>query len=98
MKVLRTIAARVQGCHSDLRSMGVQMTAKPKPPTHKLGANRKEVALKARVHDPNFAQSRDIRESRGERQMKVAQTQKSAPPRAKAAATRKPVSTRKGRP
>jgi len=48
------------------------MTTKPLKPTHKFGANRKETARKTRKHDPNFAQSRDIREDRGERQMKEA--------------------------
>ena len=38
---------------------------------HKLGANRKEAARKARKRDANFAQSRDIREDRGERQIKT---------------------------
>ena len=37
----------------------------------KLGANRNEVAKKPRKRDPNFAQSRDIREDRGERQIKT---------------------------
>jgi hypothetical protein len=39
---------------------------------HKFGANRKEVARKVRQHDNNFAQSRDVREDRGERQIKTA--------------------------
>ena len=42
--------------------------------SHKLGPNRKEVARKSRKRDSNFAQSRDIREDRGERQMKAART------------------------
>jgi len=46
---------------------------------HKLGAGRKEVAHKARKHDPNFAQSRDIREDRGERQMKAARARQTLP-------------------
>jgi hypothetical protein len=50
----------------------------PKTP-HKLGADRKEAARKARKHDPNFAQSRDIREDRGERQMKAAQARQTLP-------------------
>jgi hypothetical protein len=37
---------------------------------HKLGANHNEVAHRPRKHDPNFAQSRDICEDRGERQVK----------------------------
>lgn len=36
----------------------------------KLGANPKDTARKAHRRDPNFAQSRDLREDRGERQMK----------------------------
>ena len=55
------------------------MTTKLQKPTHKLGANRKEIARKARKHDPNFAQSRDIREDRGERQMKTARAQQTLP-------------------
>jgi hypothetical protein len=42
----------------------------PRKAAHKLGANRKEAARKAKKRDPNFAQSRDIREDRGERKMK----------------------------
>jgi len=45
---------------------------------HKLGANRKEIARKSRKHHPNFAQSRDIREDRGERQTKLAFRQRPA--------------------
>ena len=55
------------------------MTTKLQKPTHKLGANRKEIARKPRKHDPNFAQSRDIREDRGERQMKAAQARQTMP-------------------
>jgi hypothetical protein len=44
----------------------------PKEASHKLGANRKETARKPRKHDANFAQSRDLREDRGERQTKLA--------------------------
>ncbi len=40
--------------------------------SHKFGANRKETTQKPRQRDPNFAQSRDIREDRGERQIKEA--------------------------
>lgn len=52
-----------------------------KPPPHKLGANRKELARKRRKHDPNFAQSRDIREDRGERQIKASQPRQTMPHR-----------------
>ena len=55
------------------------MTSKPQKPTHKLGANRKELARKPRKHDANFAQSRDIREDRGERQMKAARARQTMP-------------------
>jgi hypothetical protein len=55
------------------------MTTKPQPPPHKLGANRKEVAHTRRKHDANFAQSRDIREDRGERQMKTARARQTLP-------------------
>jgi len=47
--------------------------------SHKLGANRKELARKTRKHDANFAQSRDIREDRGERQMKAARARQTMP-------------------
>jgi hypothetical protein len=40
--------------------------------TRKPGANRGEVAKKPRKLDANFAQSRDIRENRGERRPKTA--------------------------
>jgi hypothetical protein len=52
-----------------------------KKTSHKLGANRKEVARKARKRDPNFAQSRDIREDRGERQIKTARLRQTFPHR-----------------
>ena len=48
-------------------------------PAHKLGANRKELARKPRRHDANFSQSRDIREDRGERQIKEAQQRQTLP-------------------
>jgi hypothetical protein len=61
------------------------MTKNLTTPPHKLGANRKEVARKRRKHDPNFAQSRDIREDRGARQMKTARDRQTLPhtPRAR---------------
>lgn len=55
------------------------MTDKQNTPPRKLGANRKEVARKTRKHDPNFAQSRDIREDRGERQMKTVRARQTLP-------------------
>jgi hypothetical protein len=48
------------------------MTAIPKKLSHKYGANRKEIARRFRKRDRNFSQSRDIREDRGERQIKTA--------------------------
>ena len=48
--------------------------------SHKLGANRNEVARKTRKRDPNFAQSRDIREDRGERQIKTGRHRQTVPP------------------
>jgi hypothetical protein len=54
-------------------------TTRPTTPAHKFGANRKEVTRKARQHDSNFAQSRDIREDRGERQMKAARARQTMP-------------------
>jgi hypothetical protein len=55
------------------------MASNTKKIPHKLGANRKEVARKARKRDPNFAQSRDIREDRGERQMKTTRNRQTLP-------------------
>jgi hypothetical protein len=55
------------------------MDAQSRKPTDKLGANRKEIARKPRQHDANFAQSRDIREDRGERQMKAARARQTLP-------------------
>ena len=55
------------------------MATQSKKPAHKLGANRKEPARKSRKHDANFAQSRDIREDRGERQMKTARARQTLP-------------------
>lgn len=46
---------------------------------HKLGANRKELARRQPKRDANFAQSRDIREDRGERQMKTARARQTLP-------------------
>ncbi len=48
------------------------MKSKVTPTPHKLGANQKEDAVKAVKHDPNFKQSRDVREDRSQRQMKTA--------------------------
>ena len=48
------------------------MKTKPTTTPHKLGANQKEEAVKTVKHDPNFKQSRDVREDRGQRQMKTA--------------------------
>jgi len=47
------------------------MKAKSEKVPHKLGANQKEPAAKTHPRDPNFKQSRDIREDRGERQAKA---------------------------
>ena len=55
------------------------MAKKATTPYHKLGANRKEMTHKPRKLDPNFAQSRDIREDRGERQMKAARARQTLP-------------------
>ena len=44
-------------------------TAKKTP--HKLGANAHDPAVKSHKRDPNFKQSRDVREDRGERQIKT---------------------------
>ncbi len=55
------------------------MNAKIQKPARKLGANRKDFERKARKHDPNFAQSKDIREDRGERQMKASRARQTMP-------------------
>lgn len=47
------------------------MKAKPDKVSYKLGANRTEEAAKPHRHDKNFKQSRDVREDRGERQIKL---------------------------
>ncbi len=47
------------------------MKTTPKKPTRKPGANRNEIALKPQKLDANFKQSRDVREDRGERQIKL---------------------------
>lgn len=55
------------------------MPTKITKPMRKLGANRNDVARKPRKRDNNFAQSRDIREDRGERQMKTVRARQSMP-------------------
>jgi len=47
------------------------MKANPKPTSRKLGDDCKETAVKARVLDKNFKQSKDVHEDRGKRQMKT---------------------------
>lgn len=47
------------------------MKTSPKKPAKKPGADRNETAVKPQKHDPNFRQSRDVREDRGERQIKL---------------------------
>jgi hypothetical protein len=47
--------------------------------SRKLGANRNETARKPRKRDPNFSQSRDIREDRGAREAKEARTRQTLP-------------------
>ena len=39
---------------------------------HQLGVNQKEDAVKTAKHNPNFKQSRDVREDRSQRQAKNA--------------------------
>ena len=48
------------------------MKSKTTKEPHKLGANKKDPAVKTVKHDANFKQSRDIREDRGVRQAKNA--------------------------
>ena len=47
------------------------MKTKATKTPHKLGANQKETAVKTKKLDANFKQSRDVREDRGQRQMKA---------------------------
>jgi len=47
------------------------MKTSRKSPARTLGANGGRVARKQRKHDPNFAQSKDIHEDRGARQIKT---------------------------
>lgn len=42
-----------------------------KSPARKLGADGGEMAHKQHKHDPNFAQSKDLHEDRGARQIKT---------------------------
>ena len=56
-----------RGRHQTVMTEDTQKTA------HKFGANSRDPAKKSHKHDPNFAQSRDIREDRGERQIKSTQ-------------------------
>ena len=60
-------------------SLIMPMPTPAKKTSKKLGANRKEIAHTARTKDANFAQSRDIREDRGERQMKAARERQTMP-------------------
>ncbi len=56
--------------------------------TRRPGANRGETAKKARRLDPNFAQSLDLREDRGERRHKTAGPPPRRPARGMAAPDR----------
>jgi len=55
------------------------MPAPPKNLQHKFGANRKETTRKPRKSGDNFSQSKDIREDRGERQMKTERNRQTMP-------------------
>jgi hypothetical protein len=55
------------------------MAKKSQAAPHKLGANRKEPARKRPQRARNFSQSRDIREDRGERQIKTARARQTFP-------------------
>ena len=72
-------------CKGSPKPMATDMNNKPPKPAHKLGANRKDPARKAQKQDPNFAQSKDIREDRVQRQMKSARARQTVahPTRAK---------------
>ena len=54
-----------------MRRQGQSMRQPAAKLPHKLGANQKEAAIKPQKRDANFKQSRDIREDRGERQIKT---------------------------
>ena len=54
-------------------------TKQIKTVSHKLGANHHEVAKKARKIDPNFSQSRDVHEDRGQRQAQTARNRQTLP-------------------
>ena len=54
-----------------MRRQGQSMKQPAAKLPHKLGANQKETAIKPQKRDANFKQSRDIREDRGERQIKA---------------------------
>lgn len=47
------------------------MKNKPQRLPHKLAPHEKEAPVAPPTHDPNFKQSRDLREDRGERQIKL---------------------------
>jgi hypothetical protein len=47
------------------------MKTSRKTPAKTLGANGGDPAHKQQKHDANFAQSRDVREDRGQRQIKT---------------------------
>jgi hypothetical protein len=57
------------------------MTTPTTATAHKLGANHKDAAQRSHKRDPNFAQSRDLREDRGERQIKTAHDSQTLRPR-----------------
>jgi hypothetical protein len=56
------------GKNPNVESMKTKPIARP---PHKLGPNQKETAMKRQRRDPNFKQSRDICEDRGEREIKT---------------------------
>jgi hypothetical protein len=53
------------------KSSAAVTKTKESPLAHKLGANRGETAKRQRKLDKNFKQSRDVREDRGIRQVKM---------------------------
>jgi len=55
-------------------------TSHSKKTPHKLGANRNDPARKPRNLDPNFSQSRDVREDRGRRQAQTARSRQTLAP------------------
>jgi len=55
------------------------MKKKSEKQPHKLGADARDAAVKSHPRDPNFKQSRDVHEDRGERQNKMGAAARTLP-------------------